>query len=101
MPAIALLDREAIARAAEAHGVQRLRVFGSVLTDRFDPATSDVDFLVDFKPERGDLFADYFGLREALIAITGREIDLVVARSVRNPYFAKSVFGSAQDVYAA
>jgi len=31
------LDVEAIRRACERHGVERLRVFGSVLTDHFDP----------------------------------------------------------------
>jgi hypothetical protein len=51
--------------------VQWLRVFGSVLSDRFDPERSDIDFLVDFLPERGDVFDDYFGLREALAEIVG------------------------------
>ncbi len=96
-----LLDIEAIRRACEQRGVQRLRVFGSVLSDRFDPEHSDIDFLVDFLPDRGDMFDDYFGLREALAEIVGREVDLVVARAVRNPYFKASAFASAQDVYAA
>jgi predicted nucleotidyltransferase len=96
-----LLDRDAIARAAEAHGVQRLRVFGSVLTDRFDPATSDVDFLVDFKPDTLDLLGEYFGLRDDLMKIVGRDVDLVMADAVRNPYFKASAFSVAQDIYAA
>ncbi len=50
MIAATLLDPAVIARACERHGVLRLRVFGSALTDRFDPARSDVDFLVDFRP---------------------------------------------------
>lgn len=95
------LDLEAIRRACEQHGAQRLRVFGSVLSDHFDPEHSDIDFLVDFLPGRGDMFDDYFGLREALAEIVGREVDLIVARSVRNPYFKASAFNSAQDVYAA
>ncbi len=96
-----LLDIEAIRRACEQRGVQRLRVFGSVLSDRFDPEHSDIDFLVDFLPDRGDVFDDYFGLREALAEIVGGEVDLVVARAVRNPYSKASAFASAQDVYAA
>lgn len=95
------LDLEAIARACGAHGVSRLRVFGSAVTDRFDPATSDVDFLVDFDPSREDRFSDYFGLRDDLVRAVGREVDLVVASAVRNPYFAKHAFGEAVDVYAA
>lgn len=95
------LDPEAIAQASERFGVRRLRVFGSVLTDRFDPKRSDVDFLVDFYPNREDRLDDYLGLKDALAEIVGRDVDLVVADAVRNPYFKKVAFGSAQDVYAA
>ncbi|WP_147916175.1 nucleotidyltransferase family protein [Ruania zhangjianzhongii] len=95
------LDIEAIRHASKRYGVQRLRVFGSVLEDHFDPARSDIDFLVDFLPGRDDAFDDYFGLREALTEIVGRDVDLVVARTVRNPYFKAAAFNSAQDVYAA
>lgn len=96
-----IFDIDAIRRACERHGVKRLRVFGSVLTDRFDPEMSDVDFLVDFQPEREDLFQDYFDLKFELERIVGREVDLVMERSVKNPFFKASAFGSAQDVYAA
>lgn len=101
MNATTLLDREAVTRACEEFGVARLRVFGSAVTDRFDPEHSDVDLLVDFLPGRGDRFGDYFGLREALNAIAGRDVDLIVADAVRNPYFKASAFKIAQDIYAA
>lgn len=95
------LDTEAIRRACERYGVERLRVFGSVLTDRFNPETSDVDFLVTFRPERQNLFHDYFDLKFELERIVGRGVDLVVARSVRNPFFKAAILGNAQDLYAA
>ena len=95
------LDTEAIRRACERYGVERLRVFGSVLTDRFDPKTSDVDLLVTFRPGRENLYHDYFDLKFELERIVGRGVDLVVERSVRNPFFKAAVFGSAQDLYAA
>ena len=101
MDATSFLDLDAIRHVCERYGVQRLRVFGSVLTDRFDPARSDVDFLVDFMPDRADPFDDYFGLREALTGLVGRDVDLVVTRSMRNPYFKASALGHAQDLYAA
>ncbi len=99
-PAV-LLDIAAIGRACERYGVQRLRVFGSVLTDRFDPDASDVDFLVAFQPERENLFHDYLNLKFELERIVGRRVDLVTERSVKNPFFKASAFGSAQDVCAA
>lgn len=96
-----VLDIGAIRRACRRHGVERLRVFGSILTDRFDPERSDVDFLVDFLPNNGDLFHDYFDLKDELERIVGRNVDLVDASAVRNPYFKASAFASAQDLYAA
>lgn len=92
-------DVEAIQGACERYGVARLRVFGSAVSDHFDPEHSDLDFLVDFLPGREGLFDDYFELREALVQIAGRNVDLVVARAVRNPYFKASALSSAQDVY--
>jgi uncharacterized protein len=94
-------DADALVRACERFGVARLRVFGSAVTEHFDPAGSDVDLLVDFLPERGNLFHDYFDLKEELERIFGRDVDLVMADAVRNPYFARSAFGAAQELYAA
>ncbi len=99
--AVKLQDRAAIARACERYGVARLRVFGSVLTDGFDPERSDIDFLVDYKPDAERTFQALFGLRAELERIVGLPVDLTDARNVRNPYFAESAFGTAQDVYAA
>ena len=67
----------------------------------FDQQTSDVDFLVDFLPGRGGLLHDYFQLKEDLERIVGRKVDLVDANAVRNPYFARTAFGSAEELYAA
>lgn len=94
-------DREAIARACERHGVARLRVFGSAVTDRFDPDHSDVDFFVDFLPRVHDLLGNYLALHEDLERILGRKVDLVMSDAVENPYFAAEAFSTAQDIYAA
>ncbi len=82
--------------------VRRLDLFGSATTDRFDPATSDLDFLVEYEPMIPELLVDsYFGLLEALEALFQRSVDLVSARAIRNPYFAKSVEETRQPVYVA
>lgn len=94
-----MLDLDAIARACKRYGVERLRVFGSALTDRFDPGGSDIDFLVDFVPGNTNLFHDYFDLKFELERITGRRVDLVDANAARNPYFKASAFESAQELY--
>lgn len=101
METAVFLDAEAIQRACRQHGVERFRIFGSVLTDRFDPQTSDVDFLVTFQPGRENVFDDYFDLKFELERIVGRGVDLVMERSVKNPFFRASAVGTAQDLYAA
>jgi len=101
MNTAALVDMEAILRACKRYHVQRLRVFGSALTDRFDPEHSDIDFLVDFLPGNDNLFHDYFDLKDEFERILDRPVDLVDASAVRNPYFKASAFGSAQELYAA
>lgn len=99
--AVAKLDLDAIAGACQRYGVQRLRIFGSALTERFDPEASDLDFLVDFAPGNTNLFHDYFDLKFELERITGQPVDLVDASAVRNPYFRASAFGSARELFAA
>ena len=82
--------------------VRRLDLFGSATTERFDPATSDLDFLVEYEPMVPELLVDsYFGLLEGLEALFQRSVDLVSARAIRNPYFATSVEKTRQPVYVA
>ena len=68
-----------------------------------DPvAANDFDFLVDLEEiEPGKYAKAYFGLLEALQKITGKPVDLVTDRSIRNPYFRISVDRSKRLVYAA
>jgi len=60
----ALLEIRAL---CERYGVERMSLFGSATTEKFSPATSDVDCLVKFfdisKPGIGDR---YFNLMEGL-----------------------------------
>jgi hypothetical protein len=83
------------------YGVARLELFGSAATAAFDPARSDLDFLVEFDADSSMLFDRYFGLKEALEALCGRPVDLVTTGSLQNPYFVEAVNKSRQLVYAA
>lgn len=84
------------------HRVGRLELFGSATGPRFDPQTSDLDFLVDFPDlEPGRRFSSYFGLKEDLEALFGRPVDLVMSRAIQNPYFLESIGPSRTLVYAA
>ena len=82
--------------------VSRLELFGSAVSGEFNPRSSDLDFLVEFKGLRPGAYADaYFGLLEELQRIFRRNVDLVVARSVRNPYLLESIQRSRALLYAA
>lgn len=84
------------------YGVARLDLFGSAAHGNFDPVSSDLDFLVAFQPEaRAQAFDNYFGLREGLEALFGREIDLVTVEQLRNPYLVRDIEASRRAIYAA
>lgn len=100
MTIVVSLDRDAISCVAQRHGVAELAVFGSAVASGFD-ADSDIDFLVDFLPDRPDPFEDFCALRDDLRAIVQRDVDLVVKRAIRNPYFRESALSQAETVYAA
>lgn len=100
MSAALVLDREAIARPCRAHGVQRLRLFGSATSDHFHPGHSDVDVLVEFAPGTPDPFDAYFDFKEDLERLLGRQGDPMMADAVRDPHFAASALSGAKGPYA-
>jgi len=102
MHAIIEQHREELASLCRRFHVRRLEVFGSAATSRFDPKTSDVDFLVTFGEVRAGEYADnYFDLLEALEALFERPVDVVVASTIRNPYFLQGIQPTRTLVYAA
>ncbi|MFM9942044.1 MAG: nucleotidyltransferase family protein [Hyphomicrobiaceae bacterium] len=93
-------NREAIAELCRRHHVKRLDVFGSAATGAFDPATSDVDFLVEFEAgAEARAFDLYFGLKEALEVLLQRAVDLVTVPSIRNPIFRGNVYATREVIY--
>jgi predicted nucleotidyltransferase len=85
------ISKERLAEFCRNNGIQKLSLFGSVLSDGFGP-DSDVDVLVEFKP----------GTRIGLIRLTRLEFELseIVGRKVdlNTPGFISSDFRS--DVMA-
>jgi len=93
--------RPEIATLCRSFGVRRLAVFGSAVRGDFDPARSDLDFLVEFDSRKADALSlkTFFGFKESLEALFGRSIDLVEPGAMRNPYFKASVERAAETVY--
>jgi len=82
--------------------VRRIELFGSATGPDFDPARSDLDFLVTFEDIPVDSYADeYFGLLEDLQGLFQRNVDLVMESSIENPYFRQAVEATRTLVYAA
>ena len=93
---------EQIEALCRKHGVRRLEVFGSAADGSFKPESSDIDFLVEYSPlQPGEHYEAYFGLIEGLERLFGRQIDLVDATCLRNPYFIEGVNESRTVVYEA
>jgi predicted nucleotidyltransferase len=82
--------------------VRRLELFGSGVAGPFDESCSDLDFLVEFDVltpvERADA---YFQLLASLQDLFHRDVDLVEAEAVQNPYFAQAVNSGRMVLYAA
>ncbi len=70
------IDREKIAEFCRAKGIRKMCLFGSVVRDDFDPASSDVDVLVDFLPDRIPGW-EFFHWHEDLEPIFGHKVDLM------------------------
>ena len=99
------LPLEAIARACQKHGVSELAVFGSVLRADFDPARSDVDFLVRFiDNDAGPWAHKFMDMKEELEALIGRSVDVVDWRGIEqstNPYRRNHILKHARSFYVA
>ncbi len=94
--------RDEIRRLAERHHVTRLELFGSAATGEFDPASSDLDFIVRFGELPADEHADaYFGLLEGLEHLLGRPIDLLEDGAIRNKFLREAIDDSKRSLYEA
>jgi predicted nucleotidyltransferase len=95
-------NRDTLDSLCVKYHVKHLEVFGSAATDEYDPDSSDIDFLVEFQRMEDMTIADqYFGLLEDLRKLFNRDIDLVMTRALRNPYFIDSLNKTRRTLYAS
>ncbi len=82
------------------HKVKYLYAFGSSITEKFDPETSDIDLLVEIDEtdpiERGEKLISLWELFEKFF---NRKIDLLTDASIRNPFLRKSIDHSKVLIY--
>ncbi len=79
--------------------MKELYLFGSVLSDNFQP-TSDIDFLVDFSGvDLMDYFDNFMNFKHQLELLLDRKVDLVENHAIKNPIFRRTVDRSKQLIY--
>jgi len=100
MPLAIEVDRARIAEFCRKWRVEKLAVFGSAVREDFGP-DSDVDVLVELKPEHGLSLYDWVDMIDELKAIFGREVDLVAKGGLKNPFRRAAILRSAKEIYAA
>jgi len=80
--------------------VRELSLFGSVLREDFSPE-SDIDVLVAFEPGAQRSLFDLVEMRDELMDLFGREVDLVSQGGLRNPFRRHEILTTRQVLYAA
>jgi predicted nucleotidyltransferase len=103
LPEIVTNHLEEVRALCEKYSVKKLTIFGSAVKGTFDPKRSDLDFVVEFEwhhdpSERGRRWLE---LWEELKDLFGRNIDLIVASTIENPFIAQSIRQAHLDLYAA
>ena len=95
------MNMEQIIALCKKYKVDKLWVFGSILTPRFNE-NSDVDFSVIFdsskikETEWADIFFDFI---DELSLLFGRKIDMVCDDAVKNPCFRKELDETKRLIY--
>lgn len=92
------LDRDALARLCQRHGIRRLSLFGSVLKGQ-DRPDSDIDLLVEFAPGARPSLFDMADIEQELsVLLAGRRVDVRTAQDLSR-YFRDEVMREAEVQY--
>ena len=86
-------------KLCDEHSVSKLYVFGSIVNKSFSK-DSDIDFIVTFKPIQLNNYADnYFDFKFSLEDLFKRNIDLLEAKALKNPFLKRSIDRTKELVY--
>ena len=80
--------------------VKELYIFGSAVSNRFDSAKSDLDFLVILEPmpplEKGQTLLDLWSVLEDIF---NRKVDLLSDQPIKNPILRNNIDRTKQLIY--
>lgn len=84
----------------KSHQVKSLYAFGSSLTDQFNPATSDIDLLIEIDTndpiERGEHLMSIWDKLETFFQ---RKVDLLTNSSIKNPILRDNINATKTLIY--
>jgi predicted nucleotidyltransferase len=93
------IPKKQIAAFCHRHGIKKMSLFGSVLREDFN-SSSDVDVLVEFKPDKKIGLIRLSGLELELGEILGRKVDLNTP-GLLSKYYRDQVLAQAEVMYDA
>lgn len=64
------------------------------------PGEAEVDVLVQFQHDGGQLFNRFFDLKEGLEQVFGRSVDVTVEETVTSPALWENIEQSRRNIYA-
>src|ERR1700761_6480674 len=91
---------ERIAEFCKKWSVREFAIFGSVLREDFG-LDSDVDILVELEVNHTLSLFDWADMREELVKIFGRDVDLISKKGLKNPIRRREILRTARVLYAA
>jgi predicted nucleotidyltransferase len=94
-------NHQQIVELCRRYSIRRLDLFGSAATGAFDPASSDIDFLVDLGEYTPGTAVRYLDLIADLEDLLGFSVQMVTQPSITNPYFRQAVDTQRVTLYEA
>lgn len=91
-----------ISQFCQKWNLTELALFGSVLRDDFRPDGSDIDVMIQYRPEAIPSFYDLDLMEEDLKVIFGRDVDVITRPSIESSanYLRRhEILSSAQVIY--
>ncbi|HEV7351444.1 nucleotidyltransferase family protein [Telluribacter sp.] len=93
-------NAERLATLCKQYRVGKLYAFGSVITEHFSEATSDLDLLVELEPmspiEKGETLLNFW---DALEELFQRKVDLLTDQPIKNEYLRDSINSTKRLIY--
>jgi len=97
------INEEMIKQICSNYSISELALFGSALRSDFS-SESDIDLLVEFKPESGISLFDIVDLKNEFEKLFGREVDIVTKNAIkrsRNHLRRKGILDNYKVIYAS